>query len=234
LRTEIFRDCINPRHYKETAMTRKVPINDDSSKKKHGPAAEPVDDADAEDNGESGADGKSDTQPAGDGGAQTRPPNGDKAAEYLDMLQRLKAEFENFRRRSRRETADTIRYANEKLLAKLLPILDNIQRGIEFSRKSGMSEDMLKGIIMVEKQLLGLLSEYGVAPFDSLGNRFDPNVHEPSHMLERDDVDDGTVLEEFQRGYMMHDKLLRVANVVISRKKQEGGAADEPDKPPED
>lgn len=150
-------------------------------------------------------------------------PHQDKAAEYLDMLQRLKAEFDNYRRRTKKEKADTIVYACEGVVEKILPILDNLQRGIEFSRKSGISDDLLKGITMVEKQLLDLLAEYGVQPFESLGQKFDPNVHEPMHVLERDDVDEDTVIEEFQRGYKIHDKLLRVAKVVISRGPRQDG-----------
>lgn len=145
-------------------------------------------------------------------------PPGDKAAEYLDMLQRMKADFENFKKRSRKEKSDTIRFANEDLLRKTLPIVDNLDRGLGFARAQGMATDMLKGFEMVEKQLLDLLADYGVTPFESLNATFDPNVHEPMTMLERDDVDENTVIEELERGYMIHDRVLRVARVIVSRK----------------
>ena len=152
------------------------------------------------------------------GHAQAQLPPGDKAAEYLDMLQRMKAEFENFKKRSRKEKSDTIRYANEDLLRKILPIVDNLQRGLGFARSQGMDPDMLKGMELVEKQLLDMLADYGVTAFESLNARFDPNAHEPMTMIDRGDVEENTVVEELERGYMIHDRVLRVARVIVSRK----------------
>lgn len=163
------------------------------------------------------------------GGRQEQQlPPGNKADEYLDMLQRLKAEFENFKKRTRREKADTIRFANEEVLRKILPILDNLQRGISMAGEQGMSEDMLKGMSMVARQLEDLIADYGVVPFESLNEPFDPNRHEPMTMVDRDDVEDNTVVQELERGYMMHDKVLRVARVIVSRKPAAADAGQDP------
>jgi len=145
-------------------------------------------------------------------------PVSDKAAEYLDMLQRLKAEFDNFRRRTQREKADTVKYATEEILKKLLSVIDNLQRGIDFAKKSDFDAEVLKGIELVERQLLDLLAEFGTAPFESLDQPFDPNRHEPMYTIERDDVDENIVVQEALKGYLMHDKVLRTAQVVVSRK----------------
>lgn len=150
--------------------------------------------------------------------APAEPPAEQRAAEYLDMLQRLKAEFENYKKRVRREQAGTIKFANEQLLLKLLPVLDNLQRGMDASRQAGLDESIIEGIAMVERQFLDVLSDYGVAPFESLNEPFDPNRHEAMTALERDDVDEDTVIMEMQRGYGIHDRVLRAARVIVSRK----------------
>lgn len=157
------------------------------------------------------------------------PPAEKRAAEYLDMLQRLKAEFENYKKRVRREQADTIRYANEKLLLKLLPVLDNLQRGIEASRQAGLDESIIEGIAMVERQFLEALAEYGVVPLESLNQPFDPNRHEAMTAMERDDVDENTVIMEMERGYGIHDRVLRAARVIVSRKPEPAEAPEAPD-----
>ena len=144
-----------------------------------------------------------------------------RAAEYLDMLQRLKAEFENYKKRVTREKADTIKYGNGELLLKVLPIVDNLQRAVQASREGGMADDILKGVEMVEKQLVDLLADYGVEPFESLDQPFDPNRHEPMAVIERDDVEENTVIQELERGYMMHERVLRVARVMVSRAPQQ-------------
>lgn len=136
------------------------------------------------------------------------------AAEYLDHLQRMKAEFENYKRRTVKEKADTIRYATERLVVNLLPVLDNLQRGMVYAREN---EDILKGMQMVERSLLDLLAEYGVSPFECLNQPFDPASHEPLYTVEKGDVPENTVVEEVQKGYRMHDKVIRVAKVVVTR-----------------
>lgn len=139
------------------------------------------------------------------------------AAEYLDHLQRLQAEFDNFRRRSAKERADTIRYANEQLLLKLLPLLDNLQRGLAFAEKGASADDIVKGFRMVEREFESLLSDFGVAPFASLNEKFDPSMHDAKYAMERPDLSEDTVIEEIRKGYQMHDRVIRAAEVVVGK-----------------
>lgn len=140
--------------------------------------------------------------------------------EYVEHLQRMKAEFENYKKRTTREKSDTVCFANEKLIGKLLPVADNLQRGCECAvehAKDEQGKSILKGIELVEKQLIELLSEFGANAFDSIGEKFDPNIHEPLYTIPRDDVEDNTVVEEIEKGYMLNERLLRPAKVAVSR-----------------
>lgn len=161
-------------------------------------------------------------------GQQTQPePQPDpanltnKEAEYLDMLRRMKAEFDNYKRRVARERTDIIQFATEGVITKILSISDDLLRGIDFARNKGLDSEILKGIELVERQLADLLSEYGAQPFDSLHQPFDPNIHEPLYTKETHEHDDNTIIEEERKGYKMHDKILRPARVVVSRKPAE-------------
>ena len=143
-----------------------------------------------------------------------------QCGEYLNLLQRTKAEFENYKKRSKKEKSDLEYYANEGLLLKLLPILDNIQRSIAFM-ENGIDARMLRffeGMKMVEKQFVDLLFEYGVVPFESIGKTFDPNVHQALFVVERDDIESGVVVDEIEHGYMIYDKVLRDAKVSVSKR----------------
>ncbi len=141
-----------------------------------------------------------------------------KNKEYLDHLQRMKAEFDNYKKRIAREKADSIRFANSLMSEKLLPVIDNLQRGLKHAADNSLNEQLLEGFVMVEKQLLDVLSEFGVTPFDSLDKPFDPEFHEPLYTIERDDIEENMVIEEIEKGYLIHDKILRASKVAVSRK----------------
>ena len=100
----------------------------------------------------------------------------------------------------------------------MLPVIDNLQRGIAYAADNAKDEEITNGMRLVLKQLEDLLSGFGVKPFDSLGEDFDPNIHEPLYRVERDDVEEDKIVEEIEKGYMIHDKVLRVAKVGVSRK----------------
>lgn len=138
--------------------------------------------------------------------------------DYLEHLRRLQAEFENYKRRTAKEKAETIKFAAAEVAKRLLEVADNLQRGLNYAAGSAADKEILNGIRMVERQLLDLLSDYGVRPFDSLGKTFDPNRHDPVYTIERADVEENKVVEETEKGYTMHDKILRAAKVVVSRK----------------
>jgi len=140
-----------------------------------------------------------------------------KNKEYLDHLQRLQAEFENYKRRTNKEKSETIKYANSRLAERLLAVVDNLQRGLKLSAGNEAAADIVNGMRLVERQLADILSEFGVTTFEVLGQKFDPNIHEPVYTVERDNVEADVVVEEIEKGYMIHDKLLRAAKVAVSR-----------------
>ncbi len=144
----------------------------------------------------------------------------DDLAEYKDRYVRLYAEFENARKRMERDKMEFVKYANEGVLRDFLDILDNLERSVEAAKTK--HEDytaFLKGIEMVMAHTFEMLKRYNVRPIESVGKGFDPNYHEPLLQEEKDDAPEMTVLEEFQKGYMLGDRVLRTSKVKISRKK---------------
>lgn len=142
-------------------------------------------------------------------------------SEYVDHLQRMKAEFENYKKRTERERFETTRYANEQFFRKLLPVMDNLKRGCEYAAQNAHDEEIFKGVKLVERQLADLVAEFGVKPFESVGKPFDPNYHEPLYTVENSEVEDNTIVTEMEPGYMIHERVLRAAKVAVSRKPAE-------------
>ncbi|MEW6200824.1 MAG: nucleotide exchange factor GrpE, partial [bacterium] len=143
------------------------------------------------------------------------------ADDYLNTLKRVQADFENYKKRVRKEKADTIRYATEGLLTKLLGITDNLKRGADCATNltnPNCLEDMIEGINLISKQFHDLFAEYGIVPYESVGAPFNPALHECICLTERDDLPENSVVEEFQTGYKIHDRVLRVAKVSVSKK----------------
>ncbi len=141
-------------------------------------------------------------------------------AEYLDMLQRMKAEFENYKRRTTKEKADALKYGHSRMAEKLLPVLDNLQRGLKFATGGEADAKILEGMSLVERQMLDVLAEFSVVPFDSVGEFFDPNIHEALYTVDSPDVEDSRITEEIEKGFRIDEKLLRPAKVVVCRKQQ--------------
>ena len=137
-------------------------------------------------------------------------------SDLKDQLLRKQAEFENFRKRMFREKEDAINYANSNLLQDLIAIVDDFERAIKSSESSRDFESFHSGIELIEKQFTGMLErKWGLARFDSEGDEFDPTKHEAIMMAE-DDSPTQVVLEDFQKGYMLHDRVLRPAKVKVS------------------
>jgi len=144
----------------------------------------------------------------------------EEAKEYKDKYVRLYAEFDNARKRMEREKFDFVKYANEGLIIEFLGILDNLERSVEAAQAK--HEDytaFLKGIEMVMAQVHDMLGKNNVKPIESKGKVFDHNCHEIL-MQEESDVEEGTVLEEFQKGYYLGDKVVRTAKVKVAKKKE--------------
>ena len=142
-----------------------------------------------------------------------------EAKETHDRLLRVSAEFENYKKRAAREMNDFRKFANESFVKAMLPVVDNLDRAIESSDKEKHAHSsMLEGVNMTLKEILKVLDQFGVKRFDSLGTSFDPGLHQAVMQEETEDHDENSVVKELQKGYMMHDRLLRPAMVVVSKK----------------
>jgi molecular chaperone GrpE len=129
--------------------------------------------------------------------------------EYLDALQRLKAEFENSRKRQERERARVLETASERLVVELLPVLDNLDRALE------AEGDIREGVRATRDQLADVLGREGLLPVASDGQHFDPNVHEAVMGQPSEEHEEGTILQTFERGYLLNGKPIRPAKVVV-------------------
>ncbi|MBM4355092.1 MAG: nucleotide exchange factor GrpE [Deltaproteobacteria bacterium] len=135
------------------------------------------------------------------------------------QLARMSAEYENFRKRSREEKEKTVLYATEALVSSLLPILGDFDRALAHAADPGTdNEDVLKGVDLIHKRCLKVLEGQGVIPFDSVGRKFDPHFHEALQTREQEGCEPGTVVQEFEKGFTFHDRLLRAAKVAVTPK----------------
>ena len=137
-----------------------------------------------------------------------------KIEELIDTLKRLQAEFENYKKRNDKERIEFATYAHADLIAKLLPIMDTFE--IAF-KSSADKEKFIEGMKMIYAQLASALESDGLRPIKAVGEKFDPYRHEVL-MKEKSEKEDDTILEEFQKGYMFRDKVLRFSKVKISGK----------------
>ena len=135
-----------------------------------------------------------------------------KAEEYLASLQRAQADFINYKRRTEQERQDFSRAANADLLKAILPVADDLERALENVPEDLSQHEWVEGIRLVERKFKASLENAGVKPVLALGMEFDPEYHEA---LRQDAGPDGVVIGEFQKGYTLHDKLLRPARVIV-------------------
>jgi len=144
-----------------------------------------------------------------------------EAADWQEKALRAQADFANTRRRLEATHADALLRAGERIVANLLPVLDDLDRAIEHA--TGDGSDITEGLDAVRRKLLEVLAREGASPIDPFGEAFDPNRHNAVQTREDDAVADHTVVEVFQKGYEMHGRVLRPAMVVVST----GGPAGE-------
>ena len=131
--------------------------------------------------------------------------------QYLEALQRLKAEFENSRKRQERERLRILSMASERLVQELLPVLDNLDRALE------AGGDIREGVQATRDQLAEVLGDEGLLPVASDGQIFDPNVHEAVMGQVSEEYEEGTIIQTFQRGYVLNGKPIRPAKVVVAK-----------------
>lgn len=143
----------------------------------------------------------------------------EKNRELEDKLLRLAAEQDNFKKRMQRERETDLKYAEETILREILPSLDNLERAVEQCRCSPDAVALLAGVEMTCKGLLNTLEKFGVTPQSGEGEAFDPNFHEAVAMEHSEEVPENMILQEYQKGYMYKDRLIRPAKVVVSKGK---------------
>jgi molecular chaperone GrpE len=143
-----------------------------------------------------------------------------KADEHWDRLLRATADLENFKKRAARERQDAVKFANESLLTRLIPALDNFDMArAAADNTDGATVDSLKtGIAMVHNQLKAALAEAGLEEIDATNQPFDPNLHEAVSQEESADVPEGHVVKQLRKGYKLRERLLRPASVIVARK----------------
>jgi molecular chaperone GrpE len=136
---------------------------------------------------------------------------------FRDLALRSQADLDNFRKRAAREREDSIRFANQRLLEGLLPVLDSFELGLASARAESAGSPILKGFEMVARQIADFLAEQGVTRIDAVGTPFDPNLHEAIAQEASDSLPEGMVIRQIRPGYRLRDRLLRAANVTVSK-----------------
>lgn len=143
-----------------------------------------------------------------------------KAKEHWDLLLRTTADFDNFKKRAARERQDAVKYGNESLLQKLIPILDNFDMAITAAAnaRDGAAQSLQTGVNMILTQFRGALTEAGLEEIDAAGKPFDPNFHEAVSQQETTELPEGHVVQQLRKGYKLRDRLLRPATVIVAKR----------------
>jgi molecular chaperone GrpE len=140
-----------------------------------------------------------------------------EAKENYDRFLRIAADLENFKKRAAKEKEDYLKFANEDLIKAILPFVDNLERAVSHAEKVEDTGVMIEGVRLTIQQIHQGLNKFGLSSFESVGKPFDPAVHEAMLAVETDQHEPNQVLEEFQKGYLLNDRLLRPATVSVSK-----------------
>ena len=138
--------------------------------------------------------------------------------EYLTRLKYVQADFENLRKRTDRQLAEVKKYCAEPLIVELLEIVDELEMAVKAGQNSKSAENLTRGVEMILKKLKKILENQQVSPIDCVGKQFDPSKHNAVAKIERDDVEECTVIEELRKGYMMKEKVIRPSVVKVAVK----------------
>ncbi|HNS14699.1 MAG TPA: nucleotide exchange factor GrpE [Syntrophorhabdaceae bacterium] len=130
----------------------------------------------------------------------------------------LQAEFENYKKLKIKEKQDTLKFGNEVLMKELLPVLDNLEMALDHAAKTEDYKGIYDGVKITFNEFLKVLEKAGVTRIEAVGKKFDPNLHEAFYQEEKEDVEPDTVLSEFQKGYLLNNRLMRPSRVVVSKK----------------
>jgi molecular chaperone GrpE len=140
-----------------------------------------------------------------------------EAKENYERLLRIAADLENYKKRAGKEKEDWTKFANEDLMKAILPFIDNLERAVNHAEKVRDTGVMIEGVRLTLQQVLQALNKFGLASFESVGKPFDPARHEAMLVVESDQHEPNRVVEEFQKGYLLNDRLLRPATVSVSK-----------------
>ena len=152
-----------------------------------------------------------------------------KAAQEKQL--RVFAEMENYKKRTARDQMEQLRYANEKLLKELLPVLDNLERALSHVKDSSERSPWIEGVELTYRQFLDVLKKFGVTPIASVGESFDPSRHQAVTYIDTNEHPENHVAVELQKGYLYHERVLRPSMVAVARKPSRSTAEENPEKP---
>jgi molecular chaperone GrpE len=141
-----------------------------------------------------------------------------ESAKNWDLYLRERADLENARKRHQRDKEEALRFANDRLLKEMIPVLDNLERAVDHADQADDdSQGLLEGVNMTINQFRKALENFGVKPINAIGTSFDPNLHQAMGQVESVDQTPNTVVTEFQKGYLLHDRLLRPSMVMVAK-----------------
>lgn len=130
----------------------------------------------------------------------------------------LQADFENFKKLKTKERVETLKFGNEVLIKEFIPVVDNLEMALNHATNTDDYKSILEGVKLTFTEFLKVLEKAGVTRIDAVGKKFDPNLHEALYQEERDDIEPDTVISEFQKGYLLNERLIRPSRVVLSKK----------------
>ena len=148
----------------------------------------------------------------------------DRAEQYLNSLKYLKAEFENYQKRTAKEMDELVKRGSEKLARKLLGIVDDFERTINASKAIGEQSKLLVGVEMILKEFVKTLKSEGIVKIDAIGKKFDPQIHESVAVIQTSDCPPGTVIEEVRPGYMFDGRVIRPSMVTVANTPEKHGS----------
>ena len=140
----------------------------------------------------------------------------EKIEELTDRLTRQMAEFDNFRKRTEKEKSQMYEIGAKDIIEKMLPVVDNFERGLDAVKEEDKEDPFIQGMEMVYKQLMTVLGELGVKPIEAIGKEFDPNLHNAVMHVEDENFGENIIAEEFQKGYMYRDSVVRHSMVKVA------------------
>ncbi|WP_026669576.1 nucleotide exchange factor GrpE [Butyrivibrio sp. AE3006] len=169
------------------------------------------------DNTEEAAEGAEGEKKSLFGKKEKKNPFKEKFEEMQDKYMRQLAEFENFRKRTDKEKAQMFDQGASNVLEKILPVIDNFERGLAAVPEEEKGSAFADGMNMIYKQLMKQIEDLGVTPIEAVGKEFDPNFHNAVMQVDSEDVEEGFVAQELQKGYMYHDTVLRHSMVAVAK-----------------